>query len=174
MWQWTWSTLVYVTKSLPESMEQQTLSEPVLTDRQRCSMAFTWELFQKCPWTSSVICVRRSHFLNYYHISQGQWVKLYTSRDAYLRIHHSAYWCPGAKAPGHQYEQCWLSIDQSHRYGRHQAACREPAGSYDKTTRTAICFEHKTQYLLIRAPYTRIVVFWHISNIPPHDFAKSN
>ena len=33
--------------------------------------------------------------------------------------------------------------DQSHRYGRPQAACREPAGSYDKTTRTAICFEHK-------------------------------
>ena len=58
-------------------------------------------------------------------------------------------------------------IDQSHRYGRHQAACREPAGSYDKTTWTAICFGHKTQYLLIRAPYTRIVVFWHISNIPP-------
>ena len=58
-------------------------------------------------------------------------------------------------------------IDQSHRYGRHQAACREPAGSYDKTTRTAICFEHKTQPLLIRAPYTHILVFWHISNIPP-------
>ena len=54
----------------------------------------------------------------------------------------------------------------SHRYGRPQAACREPAGSYDKTTRTAICFEHKTHYLLIRVPYTRIVVFWHISNIP--------
>ena len=46
------------------------------------------------------------------------------------------------------------SIDQSHRYGRPQAACREPTGSYDKTTRTtAICFEHKTQYLLIRAQY---------------------
>ena len=59
------------------------------------------------------------------------------------------------------------AIDQSHRYGHPQASCREPAGSYDKTTRTAICFEHKTQYLLIRAPYTRIVVFWHISNIPP-------
>ena len=58
-------------------------------------------------------------------------------------------------------------IDQSHRCGHRQAACREPAGSYDKTTRTAICFEHKTQYLLIRAPYTRIVVFWHISKIPP-------
>ena len=58
-------------------------------------------------------------------------------------------------------------IDQSHRCGRRQAACREPARSYDKTTRTAICFEHKTQYLLIRAPYTLIVVFWYISNIPP-------
>ena len=83
----------------------------------------------------------------------------------------------------------WIAIDQSHRYGRPQAAYREPAGSYDKrererlslsaflrtedigsydkTTRTAICLEHKTQYLLIHAPYTRIVVFWHISNIPP-------
>ena len=59
------------------------------------------------------------------------------------------------------------SIDQSHRYGRPRAPCREPAGSCVKTTRTAICFEHKTQYLLIRAPHTRIVVFWHISNKPP-------
>ena len=54
-----------------------------------------------------------------------------------------------------------------HRCGHHQAACHEPAGSYGKTIRTAICFEHKMQYLLIRAPYTRIVVFWHISKIPP-------
>ena len=65
-------------------------------------------------------------------------------------------------------------LEQSHRYGHPQAACREPAGSYDKTTRTAICFEHKTQYLLIRAPYTRIVIFSHISDIPHHDFAESN
>ena len=36
------------------------------------------------------------------------------------------------------------------------------------------CFEHKTQYPLIRAPYNRIVVFWHISKIPPHDWAESN
>ena len=62
---------------------------------------------------------------------------------------------------------CDLEIDQSHRCGHRQAACREPAGSYDKTTRTAVCFEHKTQYLLTRAPYTRIMVFWHISKIPP-------
>ena len=58
-------------------------------------------------------------------------------------------------------------MDQSHRYGLPQASCREPAGSYDKTTRTAIRFEHKTQYLLIRVPFTRIVVFWHITNLPP-------
>ena len=58
-------------------------------------------------------------------------------------------------------------IDQSHRYGSPWAAFCKPAGSYDKTTRTAICFEHKTQYLLIRAPYTRIVIFCHISDIPP-------
>ena len=62
----------------------------------------------------------------------------------------------------------WVqAIDPFHRCGRPQAACREPAGSYDKTTQSAICFEHKTQYLLIRAPYTRIVVFWHTSNTPP-------
>ena len=71
-----------------------------------------------------------------------------------------SYWCI-------YHIRCDDTIYQSHRYGRHQAACREPAGSYDKTTRTAICFEHKKQYLLIRAPHTRIVVFWHISNIPP-------
>ena len=33
-----------------------------------------------------------------------------------------------------------LCIDQSHRYGHHQAACREPAGSYDKTTRHCYIF----------------------------------
>ena len=75
-------------------------------------------------------------------------------------------------SPGRRQAIIWtnagiLLIDQSHRYGRPQPPCREPAGSYDKTTRTAICFEHKTQYILIHAPYTRIVVFWHISNIPP-------
>ena len=58
-------------------------------------------------------------------------------------------------------------IDQSHRYGRHQAACREPTGSYDKTTRTAICFENKTQYLFIRAPYTRLWYFGTSVTYPP-------
>ena len=77
---------------------------------------------------------------------------------------------PLARVPKATTDKPSMQIDQSHRYGHPQAACSEPAGSYDKTTRTAICFEYKTQYLLIRAeraPYTRIVVFWHISNIPP-------
>ena len=75
-----------------------------------------------------------------------------------VRINFCHYFC---------YLYAKFSIDQFHRCGHRQAACCEPAGSCDKTTRTAICFEHKTQYLLIRAPYTRIVVFWHISKIPP-------
>ena len=27
--------------------------------------------------------------------------------NAWVHTHHSGYWCPGAKAPGHQYPQCW-------------------------------------------------------------------
>ena len=55
--------------------------------------------------------------------------------------------CSGADQRKHQKSASLAfvrTIDQSHRYGRHQAACREPAGRNDKTTRTAICFEHKT------------------------------
>ena len=43
------------------------LPEPMLTYHQRCSVAFTWEQFQKCSWTSSVTCVQILHFENYYH-----------------------------------------------------------------------------------------------------------
>ena len=47
--------------------------------------------------------------------------------------------------PGQRQAIIWtnvgiLSIDQSHRCGRPQVACHEPAGSYDKTTRAAIFF----------------------------------
>ena len=58
-------------------------------------------------------------------------------------------------------------IDQSHRYGRPQAACREPAGSYDKTTRTAICFEHKTQYLLTSVLHIPALWYFGTSVIYP-------
>ena len=28
-----------------------------------------------------------------------------------MRSQHCGYWCPGAKAAGHQYPQCWLNIN---------------------------------------------------------------
>ena len=48
-------------------------------------------------------------------------------------------------------------------------ACREPEGKLWQLCKVLqyMIIEHKTQYLLIRAPYTRIVVFWHIGNVPP-------
>ena len=47
------------------------------------------------------------------------------------------------------------------------AAYRKPAGKLWQLCKVLYVFEHKMQYLLIHAPYTRIVVFWHISNITP-------
>ena len=47
------------------------------------------------------------------------------------------------------------------------AACQEPAGSYKILPEILYVFEYKTQDLVILAPYTRIVVFWHISDMLP-------
>ena len=47
------------------------------------------------------------------------------------------------------------------------AACRELALDYNTHPKLLHVFEHKMKYVLIHAPYTRIVIFWHISNIPP-------
>ena len=47
------------------------------------------------------------------------------------------------------------------------AACREPAGKLWQLCNVLYVLEHKTQYILIHAPFTRIVVFWHIGNVPP-------
>ena len=47
------------------------------------------------------------------------------------------------------------------------AACREPAGKLWQLYKVLYVFEHKTQYLLIHAPFTRIAVFWHIDKVPP-------
>ena len=40
-----------------------------------------------------------------------------------------------------------------------QAACREPAGISHRLFYVLYVFEPKTQYNLVHAPYTRIVVF---------------
>ena len=47
------------------------------------------------------------------------------------------------------------------------AACRELAGKLWQLCNVLYVFEHKRQYILIHAPFTRIVVFWHIGNVPP-------
>ena len=47
------------------------------------------------------------------------------------------------------------------------AACRELVGSYNRLPEVPYVSEHKTQYLSVHDPYTPIVVFWHISNMPP-------
>ena len=46
------------------------------------------------------------------------------------------------------------------------ATCREPAGKLWQLL-VLYAFEHKTQYLLVHAPYIHIVVYWHIRNIYP-------
>ena len=47
------------------------------------------------------------------------------------------------------------------------AACREPAGKLWQLYNRLHVFEHKKQYLLIHALFTRIVVFYQIGNVPP-------
>ena len=47
------------------------------------------------------------------------------------------------------------------------AACRKPAGKLWQLCNVLYAFEHEMQNLLIHAPFTRIVVFWHIGNVPP-------
>ena len=47
------------------------------------------------------------------------------------------------------------------------AACHEPAWKLWQLCKVLYVFQHKTQYPLIHAPFTRIVVFWHIDNVPP-------
>ena len=46
------------------------------------------------------------------------------------------------------------------------AASHEPAGDPNRSPMMPSVFEHKALYILIHGPYTHIVVFWHISNIP--------
>ena len=48
------------------------------------------------------------------------------------------------------------------------AACREPRGKLWHLCKVLYDFEHKTQYLLIHAPYTRIVRRVKFVSIPPH------
>ena len=43
-------------------------------------------------------------------LSQPQCVNPKTPGNPLVRSQHCGYWCAGAKAPSHQYPQCWLNI----------------------------------------------------------------
>ena len=43
-------------------------------------------------------------------IPSSTWVNPKTPGNAWVCSQHCGYWCPGAKAPSHQYPQCWLNI----------------------------------------------------------------
>ena len=47
------------------------------------------------------------------------------------------------------------------------AASREPAWKLWQLCKVLYVFEQKTQYFLIHAQFTRMVIFWHIGNVPP-------
>ena len=47
------------------------------------------------------------------------------------------------------------------------AACREPAGVQNRQQSVLYVFECRSKNILIHAPNTRIVAFWHINIIPP-------
>ena len=48
-----------------------------------------------------------------------------------------------------------------------QAAFRKPVGIQNRPPNVLYVIEHEMLYILIHAPHTRAVTFWHIGNIPP-------
>ena len=40
-----------------------------------------------------------------------------------------------------------------------------PEGDQNRPPKVLYVFEHKTKYILIHAPHTRTVAFWHMSTI---------
>ena len=141
--------------------DRRTLIKNVVINKTWPEQVPYWQKYKNTQTKASFLAIIKQSLCKYF-LHLGAWCWLSTqfgqNMDEYTLLEWTLHWLEWSGCTG---------IDQSHRYGRHQVACREPAGSYDKTTRTTISFEHKMQYLLIRAPYTRMVVFWHISNIPP-------
>ena len=65
-----------------------------------------------------------------------------------------------------------LAIDLFSQKGVTLAASREPAGKWWQLCKVLHVFEQKTQYLLIHAQFTCIVIFWHIGKVPPQWFCR--
>ena len=65
--------------------------------------------------------------------------------------------------------QNWITFILNRFVSQMQAplvACHEPAGKLWQLCKVLYVFEHKTQYLLIHAPFTSIMIFSHIGTVP--------
>ena len=67
-------------------------------------------------WIFNLICFQ--WYVQYfsYHSSEAIGHPLHslnpwTAGNTWVHSQHCGYWYPGAKAPGHQYPQCWLNVD---------------------------------------------------------------
>ena len=61
-----------------------------------------------------------------------------TAENAWSHSQHCGYWCPGAKAPGHQYPQCLLSI-----YCTTQGSYKNITFTANNTKNSKVHFEKK-------------------------------
>ena len=100
---------------------------------------------------------------------------VYLGPVAWNRGAQSGTWLAAhGKAAVHRF-LCWMGVSRGsnagqhafHRCGRLQRLVANQQGSYYNFAKCYMFLEHKTQYLLIHAPFTRIVVFWHIGNVLP-------
>ena len=72
----------------------------------QCRLICNWTLTNKLQWNQAIkvffrwICLWKCCHLPAKFMAGNAWV----------RTQHCCYWCPGAKAPGHQYLQCWENI----------------------------------------------------------------
>ena len=112
MHRWTGSALFQIMACRLDGAKP--LSEPMLTycqwdPKEHISRKFylKFKCFhsRKCIW----ICRLR----NGSHLSRGRWLTSkpwVESGDVWVQTQHCDHWCPGAKAPGYQYPQCWWNI----------------------------------------------------------------
>ena len=63
-------------------------------------------------WCSVVTSVEISVAYAAHNLTQeSHFMKPPCTGNAWVHTQHCSYWCPDAKAPGHQYPQYWLDID---------------------------------------------------------------
>ena len=67
-----------------------------------------WKCFPHY-WRLVKLIIQERSVVRLSYWSSVKWVNHETAGEAWVPTQHCGYWCPGAKAPGHQYPQCWLN-----------------------------------------------------------------